>query len=115
MLIFTELTLFVERSLGCFAFIKYKKRRVFFFHEREYRFCHSFIGQHHKRQTAEIYQMLDADPFAEQVILPPFWILSVYVFYGIKHTRREKKAKKRYKMMEQSMFAPLHGWKCMEQ
>lgn len=45
-----------------------RKGGFFFFHEREYRFCLSFIGRHHERQTSELYQMLDADPFAEQVI-----------------------------------------------
>lgn len=54
----------------------------------------TFISQHHERQTAEIYQMLDADPFAEQVILPPFWILSVYVFTELNTRRRKKRLKK---------------------
>lgn len=40
-------------------------RRKGFFHESKYQFCHSFISQHHERQTAEIYQMLVTGPFAE--------------------------------------------------
>lgn len=53
----------------------------------------ALISQHHERQTAEIYQMLDTDPFAEWVILPPFWILGVYFFMEI-NIHAGKKLKK---------------------
>lgn len=62
-LIFTELTLYVERSLGCFAFIKYKKGVLLFSWTQVSvlsPFCQSAPW---KTQKAEIHQQLDTDLF----------------------------------------------------
>lgn len=81
-LIFTELTLYVERSLGCFAFIKYKKGVIFFSQAQvsvPSLFCQSAPW---KTLMAEIHPMLEIDPSAEWVILPPLWIFGVYFIWN---------------------------------
>lgn len=113
-LIFTELTLYVERSLGCFAFIKFKKRSSFVF-------VNSSIGSVTLLSVSTMKGTKGRDPPKVG-----YWSVlqseSSYLRFGPLvcvflelNTRGRKEPLKRYKMTEQPVFTPLHRFKYMEQ
>lgn len=67
--------------LAALHLLNIRKEGFFFFMESSIGPV-TLISQHHERQTEEIYQMLDTDPFAEWVLLPPFWIFGVYFLWN---------------------------------
>lgn len=108
---FTELTLYVERSLGCFAFIKYKKGASFIFTKSSI----GFVSQHHERhkrqRSTKSWTLILLRSHFTSVLDPCGFFFVVFFFDGFKHTGEKKRKGRRWWNSPCSLlYADLSTW-----